>query len=89
MKGINFPQSTGTFGPPPDMCEGQVIPIPCCVQVAAGGSCDGSLLIVTCHQPSEAERQAIAAGAPIFLTCLGCLPPHFLTTTFEQAIRPA
>lgn len=40
-------------------------------------------------QPTEDEIRQIVLGAPIFLTCLGGLPPHFITTNFQQATNPA
>jgi hypothetical protein len=55
----------------------------------AGGSVDGAQLIVTAWKPSAVELDDLKNGRPIFLSVIGGLPPHFLTTDFERAINPS
>lgn len=71
------------------MHENQVATIHAYSTEAAQGSCDGTPMVVTAWKPTAQEMADIASGTVVFLTCLGGLPPHFLTTRFEQAINPA
>lgn len=84
-----FPQSNSNFGPPEGFTEAQVQTIPAYRSEAKAGSCDGTSLVVVAWKPNEIELARIVAGEPIFLTCLGGLPAHFLSTRFEEAINPA
>jgi len=88
MTPIYFQQANKVFGPPPDMDENQVQRIHAHVAEAASGSCDGSPMVVVAWQPNIHELSDIVSGGPVFLTVIGGLPPHFLTTRFEQAINP-
>ena len=89
MTPTTFPQANTNFGPPPDMAESQVMTIPAFIGETKSGSCDGALLVIVAWKPTLAEIQAMIDGAPIFLSCLGGLPPHFLTVDFNQATHPA
>lgn len=89
MSPIDFPQANARLGPPAELEESQCHTITAYVCDAIGGSCDGTRMVVVAWKPSEEERMKLADGAPIFLTCLGGLLPHFLTTSFDQATNPA
>jgi hypothetical protein len=89
MTSTDFPQSNKVFGPPAGMTEEQVRSMPAYVGETQVGSCDGSTCVIVAWQPDDREREAIANGSPIFLTCIGSLPPHFLTTNFAEANNPA
>lgn len=89
MTSTDFPESNKKFCAPADMDSNQVETIHAHVTEIKRGSCDGVPIVVTAWQPSQQEIQEIMHGAPVFLTCLGSLPPHFLTTRFEQAVNPA
>ena len=82
-----FEQSNITFGPPPDMTESQVMSIPAYRGKTVGGSCDGAPLVIVAWQPDEREIEDIKNGKPIFLCCLGGLPPHCLGTHFDSLIH--
>ena len=84
-----FEQSNKVFVPPTDLDPEQFQPIHAYLGAAQGGSCDGVPIVVTAWQPTEQELLDLYRGKPVFLTCVGGLPPHFLTTRFEQAIKPA
>lgn len=84
----DFPESNMTFKRPPDMEESQCLDVRGYVAPIKGGSLDGARVIVTAWQPDEEERKAIAEGKPIFMSSIGVLPPHFLTTEFAAAIAP-
>lgn len=89
MTPTDFPEANSTFAPPSDLEESQCRSIRVFVGRVEGGSCDGADQVITAWQPSEEEIAMIAAGAPVFLSCLGGLPPHYLTTSFEHARRCA
>ena len=88
MNPCNFLEANAKFGPPPGLEESQVRSIDVYQGVVRGGSCDGSIMIITAWVPSAEDIQRMAAGHPIFLTCLGGLPPHFLSTDFQIASNP-
>lgn len=89
MNHVSFKQANKWFGPPPGLTEHQVRSIPAHVRTVDRGSVEGSILVVVAHQPTDEDIARIVAGEPIFLSCMGGLPPHFLTTSFEEAINPA
>lgn len=89
MDCITFPEVNIRYGPPPGMTEDQVRTVHCWQGYAGRGSCDGSLMVVTAWQPRPEELAALNAGSPVFLTVLGGLPPHFITTNFAEATNPA
>jgi len=84
-----FEQSNKVFVPPTDLDPEQCQPIHAYLGAVQGGSCDGVALVVTAWTPTPQELADLNAGNPVFLSCVGGLPPHFLTTRFEQAIKPA
>lgn len=88
MTPTTFPQANTVFGPPPGMDESQVKSVHAYLGEVKKGSCDGSRLVVVAWEPTPEEREHIACGGRIYLTVLGQLPPHMLTTRFEHAINP-
>ncbi len=89
MHPTNFAQGNINFGPPSDLDESQCGTIRAFLGKAHGGSMDGCDIVVTAWQPSAEDIAAIQRGEPIFLTCIGGLPPHFLSTDFRTATHPA
>jgi hypothetical protein len=89
MTPIDFNQSNCTFGPPSDMEESQVRTIPAFRGTVERGSCEGAPVVIVAWLPTPAEREAISEGSPVFLTFLGGLPPHVVTTSFQQATNLA
>jgi hypothetical protein len=89
MSPIDFPESNTRFGPPPDLADSQCQTIHAFIGQVNRGSLDGAALVVTAWKPTPEEIEAISKGAPIYLSCLGGLPPHLLTVNFEQAITVA
>lgn len=85
MKAVNFPQANITIGPPSELDESQCRTIRALAGTVETGSIEGSQFIIVCHEPTPEERLNIAAGANIYLTMLGGLSPHFLTTTIGEA----
>lgn len=89
MTPTNFPESNATFGPPEDLEESQCMQIRAYVGEAKSGSVDVMPFVVVAWMPSLTDLSRLASGQPVYLTMMGGLAPHFLTTTFEEAIRPA
>ena len=85
MDPVTFPESNCKFGHPPDLAESQCLTIPAYRGKIVGGSVDGSDVVVVAWQPSPEELGQLAAGKPIFISMLGGLAPHFLTTDFNAA----
>jgi len=90
MSPVKFEQSNCEFGPPSDLHESQCMRIPGFKgQVNNGKSVDGAPLVVVAWKPSEEELIRLKEGHPIYLSVIGGLFPHFLTTDFKEAINPA
>lgn len=89
MNPCQFPQANARLGPPEGFAESQVMTIPAFIGQVASGSVDGATLVVVAWKPTSEELEQLNAGGAIYLSCIGGLPPHFLTTDFEQATRPA
>jgi len=54
-----------------------------------GGSLDGMIQIVVAWVSDAVELARLNAGAPVYLTVLGPLPAHMLSTDFQTATHPA
>lgn len=89
MNPVNFPEANHTFGPPADLVESQCMSVPAHVSIVRGGSVDGTAVVVVAWKPDAIDMERLQSGEPIYLSMLGGLAPHFLTTRFEYAIKPA
>ena len=86
---LRFPEANTLFGPPEGLAESQVMPIPAYTGKIAGGSMDGSSVVVVAWQPTAEELALLNAGQPLFLSFIGGLPPHFPCLSFQEATHPA
>lgn len=84
-----FPEANAYFGPPSGMAESQCSPICAYHGMLTSGSLDGSQIIITAWKPEPHELKMLNEGHPIFLTMVGGLPPHMVTTDFNAATHPA
>jgi len=89
MIAMDFDEANTSYGPPPDLADCQCRTIAAFQGRVQGGSMDGETMVVVAWQPTDDERAALAAGGLVFLTMMGGLAPHFLTTSFEEATRVA
>lgn len=89
MSPIEFPEANCHFGPPPGMTEQQVRGVKGFLGSVMGGSMDGSTIVVVAWRPSPEDLQALNQGGAIYVSCIGGLPPHFLCTSFPEAIGVA
>jgi len=84
MKPVKFPQANCTFKSPPDL-EGSCQEIAAYQGQCSGGIFDGGMICVTAWTPSEEDLMMLKMGGAVFLTTMGGLPPHRLTTSFNEA----
>lgn len=89
MTPVHFPEANTRFGPPHDLAEAQCRTIHAYTGTVERGSVEGAAVVVVAWRPSVVDLVKINAGEPIFLSCIGGLPPHMLTTSFEEATQPA
>lgn len=85
MNPTTFFEANCKFKAPVDLDESQVSTIDAYRETKSGGNLDGSQFVIVAWQPTEKEIEQMKLGAPVFLTMLGGLAPHFLTTDFDQA----
>lgn len=81
----DFPQANIVFGPPAGMDESQVCKIPAYVGQLKSGNLDGAQFTVVAWLPTSEELLHLQQGQAVYLSVLGGLPPHFLTTDFQAA----
>lgn len=86
---VNFPEANCAFTRPPDLDESQCMPIPAYCGEVERGSIEGSNFVVVARTPTFDELVRILAGGPIFISMMGGLAPHCLSTTFHDATHPA
>lgn len=67
------------------MTESQVRTIPAHWAEITQGSCDGVEVVITAWKPSPDELAELNRGGLVYFSCIGGLPPHFLTTDFQTA----
>lgn len=89
MTPAEFEQANKEFQPPQGMDSSQCSPIRVFVGQAEGGSCDGIPIVVSAWKPSDDELEEMINGQPVFITFVGGLPPHTVSTKFDRAVRPA
>jgi hypothetical protein len=89
MTPIEFEEANSRFAPPKGLDESQVRTVPGYCGMIERGSMEGAVVIVTAWQPSAEEREKIAGGGPIYLSFIGSLPPHYPSTSFQEAVSPA
>lgn len=70
------------MGPPVGLTEEHVRSIHAFVGEQSGGVHDGSPTVVVAWQPDAEELKQLNEGAFVYLTVIGGLPPHFVTTSF-------
>lgn len=85
MNLIDFPDRNQIFRPPEGYSEEQIASAYAYVGEVKKESMDGQRIVVVAWKPTPEEIEAIVAGAPIYASFAGGLPPHFLTTSFIQA----
>lgn len=84
MEPTTFKEVNHKFGPPEGMEESQVRTIPAYLGQINNGNLDGAPVVTVAWKPSEEELKQLIGGNPIYLTCIGGLPPHYLTTQFPH-----
>lgn len=85
MIGVNFPEAQQFLGRPDGMTQDECGALPVCRGVYAGQY----PVVISCFEPTEEERAAIAAGANVYLHVVGAtMPPVILSTSIETPVLP-
>jgi len=84
-----FPEANTKFRAPADLAESQCQTIPGYVGSIRGGSLDGSAVVVVAWMPDEKDLEDLKNGKPIYLSCIGGLPPHLIGMDFNAVTNPA
>ncbi len=80
MNPINFPEAQNFMGRPNEMTQAECSALP----IARGVYLKKYPAIISCWQPTEEERAAIAGGAPVYLHVIGSvMQPVMLSTQIE------
>lgn len=87
MKPTQFPEANCSYGPPQGYDESQIRRVAAYKGQVKTGNLDGDVFVVVAWQPDAADLARLAAGNPIFFSCIGGLVPHFLTTDFNDVKR--
>lgn len=68
------------------MDESHVKTIPSFRATITGGPHDGSPIVVVAWRPSAEELAQLNAGGVVYLSMIGGMSPHFMTTAFKEAV---
>lgn len=80
------PKHNAVFKAPDDMDQSQVHSIPAFKgTIPHGSNLDGADFVVVAWRPDAEDLKRLLEGGMVYLTCLGGLPPHFLSTYFSAA----
>lgn len=80
MNPCDFPEANCSFKAPSDMDGSQCGTISAFRGTIGGGNIDGAEVVVVAWKPTEQELEDSNNGQPVFLLCVGGLPPHSMTT---------
>lgn len=87
---FKFTESNIRYKAPQDLEESQVRTINAYHGVIIKDSLDGLPIIVTAWKPDERELEVLKSGGCVYMTLVtAALPPHLLTTSFQEAINPS
>ena len=89
MSPVEFKEVNAKYKAPEGLAESQVMTIPAFRGDIVGGSMDGEAMVVVAWKPDGLEISRLLAGEPVYLSVIGGLPPHFLSTSFQEATHPA
>lgn len=85
MNAVEFPEANCKHGPPDGLDESHVKTVPSFRAQISGGPHDGVEMVVVAWRPTPEDLVALNAGALVYLSMMGGLCPHFLTTSFKEA----
>lgn len=87
MNPASFPEANTRHCAPKGMDESHVKTIPSFKATINGGCWDGNEVVVVAWQPTTLELAELVNGGRVYLTMMGGLCPHFMTTSFEEATK--
>lgn len=80
-----FPQANGNHGAPKDVNEDNVRRMPSFTGNIQGGPFDGSQMVIVAWKPTLADLVNLNNGGCVFVSVIGQLSPHYVSSTFEEA----
>lgn len=83
---IDFPESNIILSKPSEMEDNQCCEIKAMTLVVDQGPNEGERKWITCWQPTDKDKEAIAMGMPIYISFFRLVPPHMPTTNLQLAI---
>ena len=90
MNGIPSSEANVILIGPPSMENQDCDALSICRALWQAPSGERFPILVSCFEPTDEERQAIAEGAPIYLHIIGSvMPPVMLSTQIEADVIPA
>lgn len=81
-----FVGANSRFTHPDGMDESQVREIFAHKGTVSGGNLDGADFVVVAWRPSLNDMQHMMNGGLVYLTTIGGLPPHFISTDVQEAM---
>lgn len=83
---VDFDITNAKFTAPMGYDESQVFTIPAYVgEVPGPNAVEGTPFVVVAWKPTEEDIELIRQGSLVYISQLGGLSPHFLTTKIEEA----
>jgi hypothetical protein len=89
MNPIKFDECNTFFGPNTEMEDVKCEITPAWVGDAEGGSLDGLRMAVCAYKLDEHELKEILEGGYIYVTMVGGLSMHYMSTNFHDATHPS
>ena len=91
MMPLEFQGTNVTFKLPNDLAgsKTKARPIRGRILLIEKGPLDGLAVAVVAYKPTPLDVSRILAGEPIYISFLAGVPPHYLSTTLEDALKPS
>lgn len=83
----DFPEANTVIKGPEGNHPSQVKAIPAFIGQIHSGGLDGATVGVIAWRPTADEIAELKEGAPIYVTCIGGVPPHRLSTKMPRGIK--
>lgn len=87
MQPTKFDEMNIVFGPPDGYSEQHVRSVPAFSGQITIGPFEGTQIAITAWKPSPEELAELNRGAPVFISFIGGLPPHYVGTSFNQVLK--
>jgi hypothetical protein len=91
MMPLEFKGTNVTFMIPNDLARNQTKarPIRGRILQVSTGPLDGLAVAIVAYKPNSLEISRLLAGEPVYISFLGGVAPHYVSTTLEEALNPS